>query len=103
MTDSARGLLRHTLATLAYRAGKAVRGAPPGFGEFRIGETTRTPAHILAHMGDLLDWALHRAQGRQVWKDSQPLPWDSEVDRLFAALAALDALLASEAALNCPV
>ena len=28
-------LLRHRLATLAYRAGKAVRGAPPDFASFQ--------------------------------------------------------------------
>ena len=56
MNDGKTGLLRHTLATLAYRGGKALRGAPAEFAEFRTGETTRTPAQILAHLGDLLDW-----------------------------------------------
>ena len=60
--DTQREFLRHTLATLAYRGGKAVRGAPESFGAFRIGEKTRTPAEILAHVGDLLDWALELAR-----------------------------------------
>ena len=72
-------LLRHTVATLAYRAGKAVRDAPVGFGEFRMSETARTPGEILAHMGDLLDWALSIAEGNQRWRDSTPLPWEGEV------------------------
>jgi hypothetical protein len=55
--DSSRGVLRHTVATLAYRGGKVLDGAPEGFGGFRVSETSRTPAEILAHMGDLLDWA----------------------------------------------
>jgi len=96
MTDPARTVLRHTLATLSYRAGKALRDAPPGFAEFRVGETSRTPAQILAHMGDLFDWALHMARGTQVWKDSEPLPWDAEVTRFFDALARLDAFIASD-------
>jgi len=96
MADPARTMLRHSLATLAYRAGKALRDAPPGFAEFRVGETSRTPAHILAHMGDLFDWALHMARGTQVWEDSEPLPWDREVERFFAALARLDAFLSSD-------
>jgi len=96
MTDPARTVLRHTLATLAYRAGKALRDAPPEFAGFRIGETSRTPAQILAHMGDLFDWALHMASGTQVWKDSEPLPWDREVQRFFEAVARLDAFLASD-------
>jgi hypothetical protein len=56
--DPARELLRHTLATLAYRGGKAIRAAPAGFGEFQAGVGTRTPVKILAHIGDLMDWAL---------------------------------------------
>lgn len=87
--------LRHTLATLAYRAGKTLRGAPGGFAEFRAGEKTRTPGEILAHMGDLLDWALTLADGKHVWHNSKPLPWERDVERFFAGLAAFDRRLAS--------
>ncbi len=87
--------LRHTIATLAYRGGKAVRGAPPEFADFRVGQGSRTPAEILAHIGDLLDWALSQAEGRQVWRDSESRSWDDEVARFFAALDELDRRLAS--------
>jgi hypothetical protein len=97
--DSGVQFLRHTLATLAYRAGKALRGAPDGFSDHRLPNNARTPGEILAHMGDLLDWALSIAAGRQAWRDSAPLPWDQEVQRFFAALAALDGYLASGAPL----
>lgn len=83
-------LLRHTLATVAYRGGKAFRGAPESFANNSTGENGRTPAQILAHMGDLYDWALSIVSGNQVWKNSQPLPWTKEVDRFFAALKKLD-------------
>jgi hypothetical protein len=99
--DPARHLLRHTLATVAYRGGKAVRGAPPTFAAFRIGDRTRTPAQILAHIGDLLDWGLSLAKGAQAWNNSTPLAWDEEVSRFFAALGRFDAFLASDAALGC--
>ena len=88
-------MLRHTVATLAYRAAKAVRGAPAGFGDFRASETSRTPVQILAHMGDLFDWALTMADGKAVWCDAIPLPWDKEVARFFAALERFDARLAA--------
>ena len=88
-------LLRHTVATLAYRAGKAVRGAPERFGDFRAGEGGRTAVQILAHMGDLFDWALTMADGEAVWKDAVPLPWNGEVARFFAALVRFDTRLAS--------
>jgi len=87
-------LLRHAVATVAYRGGKAVRGAPASFSEFRSGADTRTPAQILAHVGDLFDWALGLADGRHVWRDSKPLPWDDEVARFHATLERFDARLA---------
>ena len=88
-------MLRHTVATLAYRAAKVLRGAPAEFAGFRASETTRTPARILAHMGDLFDWALALADGGHAWRDSVPLPWEEEVARFFAALEAFDRRLAS--------
>jgi hypothetical protein len=101
--DSKREMLRHTLATLAYRCGKTLRDAPEGFGSFRASDTTRTPVEILAHIGDLLDWALWLARGEHVWNDSMPLAWPDETARFFAALRALDEYLASDAPLGSPV
>jgi len=101
-SDSARQLLRHTLATIAYRGGKAVRGAPDSFSDFHASPETRTPGQILAHIGDLLDWALSAARGQQKWHESAQLPWPEEVHRFFAALKAFDAYLASESPLQAP-
>jgi hypothetical protein len=97
---SERDMLRHALATLAYRGGKAVRGVPDRFGDFKTEAAIRTPGQVLAHIGDLLDWALALADGRHVWSDSPPAPWPEEVARFFRALARLDARLASEAPLG---
>lgn len=100
MTDTKREMLRHTVATLAYRGAKAVRGAPDSFASFKATPTTRTPAQILAHIGDLLDWGLSIAKGSEAWQDSEPLPWAGEVDRFHQALAALDTYLASDSELS---
>ena len=89
-------MLRHTLATLAYRGGKAVRGVDAQFANFRAAPSTRTPGEILAHIGDLLDWAVRLADGNHQWHDSAPLPWDQEVRRFFAGLDALDRRLGSD-------
>jgi hypothetical protein len=93
-------LLRHTLATLAYRAERALAGAPAGFAVFP--GAVRTPGEILAHMGDLLDWALSMANGEPRWRDSPPLAWDPGTTRLFTALEALDNRLASPEPLRAP-
>lgn len=99
-TAAERGFLRHTVATLAYRAAKAVRDVPPGFGDYALGHGTRSPAEILAHMGDLFDWALTTAQGHTVWRATTPRPWADEVDRFFAALGTFDDYLASPAEIS---
>jgi hypothetical protein len=99
---TARQLLRHTLATLAYRAGKALRDVPASFAQFSSGEKGRTPIEILAHMGDLFEWALSISKGPQTWNDSKPLPWDEEVKRFFRTVQAFDEYLASDAPLASP-
>ena len=85
-------MLRHAVATLAYRGGKALRGAPAEFASYG----TRTPGEILAHVCDLFDWALTIADGKEKWRNSQPQTWDGDVARFFAALEAFDRRLASD-------
>lgn len=101
-SDPKRELLRHTVATLAYRGGKTLRGAPQGFASFRVSEKTRTPGQILGHVGDLLDWALSVAKGKEEWHNRTPLPWEKEVERFFSALAVFDDYLSSGQPLASP-
>ena len=101
--DEVRTLLRHTLATLAYRGGKAIRNAPASFATYGAPDTPRTPAKILAHIGDLMDWGVSIAEGNQQWHDSTPLPWEQECDRFFAALKKFDDYLACGKPLAVPV
>ena len=91
MTDAKIEMLRHTLAALAYRAGKALRGAPPEFSGY--GE--RTPGQILAHLCDLFDWAMTLVDGRQAWFNSPAGEWEVDVARFFATLEAFDRRVAS--------
>lgn len=95
MTDPHQDFLRHAVATLAYRGGKAIQGAPESYAGFRIAEGTRTPGEILAHIGDLLDWSLGLCEGVHHWHAAPPLEWEAERARFFAALARLDERLAS--------
>ncbi len=98
-----RELLRHTVATLAYRGGKALRDAPDQFATFSAGGEVRTPLRILAHIGDLLDWALALAKGEEIWRDSKGDSWQIEVERFHASLSAFDQYLASDTELAVPV
>jgi hypothetical protein len=102
MSES-RTLLRHTLASLAYRGGKTIRDAPPSFADYGGPDTSRTPAEILAHMGDLMDWALSMADGSRQWHDSTPLQWEKECQRFFGTLKKLDDYLASDKPLQAPM
>jgi hypothetical protein len=101
MPDPAIEMLRHTVATLAYRAAKALRGAPPELAAFRVGPGARTPGEILAHLGDLFDWALSLANDRQAWHTSPVLSWEEGIARFFTALEFFDRRLASGEPLGC--
>ena len=96
-----RAFLRHTLATVAYRGGKAVRDVPEDFGLCCAGTESRSAGEILAHIGDLYDWALSLAMGEQKWDPRPPREWAADVNRFHDGLRALDAYLASDAPLGC--
>ncbi len=96
--DPARVALRQMAATLAYRAAKVLRDAPPGFARHRFGDATRQPVRIVAHLGDLMRWGVSMAGGGGEWRADGGDDWDVEVERFFTGLAALDARLADDAA-----
>ena len=103
MNESSHHLpLRHAVATLAYRAGKTLRDAPDDFSGFRPAEGSRSAGEILAHMGDLLDWALSIAQGQEKWHHAKPQSWTEDAGRFHDALKAFDDYLASGAELHAP-
>ena len=94
-------LIRHTLATLAYRLGKALRDTPDSFRNYPGSGDERTAGRVLAHIGDLMDWALSMIEGRTVWHDSVPLSWPEEIERFYRAIAALDAKIAASGLGEC--
>jgi hypothetical protein len=98
-----REFLRHTVATVAYRGGKAIKDAPEGFADFRSGESTRTPFEILAHIGDLFDWALSMAKGKTAWVDGKTANWQEESNRFFESIKTFDDCLASDETIHEPV
>ena len=101
--DPKRELLRHLVATVAFRAQVAVSDARPDFAIFEINETVRTPGEILAHLGDLLEGSLVLMKGEFIVLNSAPLAWEDEARRFFSAVKELDSYLASGAPLAQPV
>lgn len=102
-TDPARAMLRLTVATLWYRAEKTLRGAPADFATFRVGPTSRTPGEILAHLGDLIDWAIAMARGAHKWNPVAQTGWDPDGERLYRALVSFDDILASSEPVKWPL
>lgn len=104
MPNDATHMLRHMLATLAYRGSKAIRNAPPGFGDFRAPSTLNTPVMLLAHIGDLIDWAHRWTQGgTPKFETTKPLGWDAEVQRFHSLLEAFDAFLQQNPTADVPL
>jgi hypothetical protein len=96
--DEKRELLRHTLATVAYRAERTLEGTSNEFASFD--GAGRLPVQILAHMSDVLDWGLSIAAGQEKWQSGEPQAWDREQERFFNSLRAFDGFLASDAELH---
>jgi hypothetical protein len=101
--DSKRELLRHLLATLAFRGGVTISDAPENFAEFSAGETTRGAGEILAHIGDLIQGSLYLMKGEFVYLQSPPQSWAEDVKRFFAAIEEFDLYLTSDAPLAQPI
>jgi hypothetical protein len=93
-TDPARQLLRHTVATLAYRAEKALRDVPDAFAHHQVSPTSRTPLEIVSHLGDLVEWGERMAKGEYLWIPGASPDWASACERFFEGLKTLDASLA---------
>ncbi len=103
MTDPAidAALLRHFVASLDYRTAKALDGAPSTYAAFSAGKGVRTPVEILAHMGDVLSFAVKKLRG----DDGPRLPrtaiadWEEERERFRSIRVDLDSALADADAL----
>lgn len=86
-------LIRHLVATLAYRTTKVIQDAPDNYPIFSAGSGVRTPVEILHHMSDLLLFALRALQ--PVEKVEVPVSdWETEVGRFYDTLTRLDEAMA---------
>ena len=87
-------LLAHAIKAATYRFNRAVEGSAADFGDFTIGEHTRTPNRIIRHMTDLaLKTAMVIREGHFNVPSLQPLGFEEEKARLLLALDALPVLV----------
>ena len=97
--DAQRTLLKHFLATVAYRTQKALRGAPDSFADFRAGVNLRTPHEIIWHMTGVLGYARTFFQAG-VWQPDRLEDFGDEICRFHLVLADLGGLLERETPRN---
>ena len=86
--DDTRRVLRHFLATLAYRTQKALRDAPEGFADFRVDSFARTPHDLILHMTGVVGFARSLFDNGDAWPNKLPT-FAEEVERFHNTLEAL--------------
>jgi hypothetical protein len=91
--DESRALLRHFLASLAYRTQKALSGAPESFADFRAGSGARTPRELIRHMASVLGYARTFFIGG-VFRAEPLESFEAEIERFHSVLSDLAAHLA---------
>lgn len=81
-------LLRHFLATIAYRTQKALRDAPQHYPHFAAGHQARTPVEVLRHMTSLMGYVRTLFLGGTFPVKPEPLPTlADEITRFHNMLA----------------
>lgn len=85
-------LLRHILATIAYRLNKVLHNPDEKFFLLQLPEGVRSPAEILCHMSQVLAHVPAVIEQRTAQKQ-EPLPWQKESGRFYELLKEADIAL----------
>ena len=89
--------LRHTLATIYYRFNKSVKYRDEAFGDFSLGNESRTPVEIINHMYDVFRSTISFIQEGKILKEQpEKLDLDGEIARFNASIKNLDELFESQ-------
>jgi hypothetical protein len=83
-------LMRHAIATLAYRASRVLTATPSGFEGFDAGQGVMTPKKMLNHMSTILAYAHAQLMSEDFQRPTEVDEWSMEVDRFFETLTLLD-------------
>lgn len=86
-------ILRHLVATIAYRASRSLRDTPAAFESVRLADGGMDARELVLHMTNVLAFALATlTQTDRIRHEA--LEWKSEVGRFYDLLGKLDARLA---------
>ncbi len=92
-------ILRHLVATIAYRASHSLRDAPEGFERVRLADGGKTAGELVFHITQVLSFAI-AAVTRTERIRYEPQDWTREVERFYTLLGQLDASLAAGASME---
>ncbi len=82
-------LLRHLVATIAYRSRLVIRDAPEGYDTLRLAEGGMTAGELVNHMTNVLGYLRSRiTDGERTRHDL--IDWDAEVARFYGMLGEID-------------
>ena len=95
-------LLRHAVATLAYRARKPLKDAPEEMDAARLCEGGMSGREVVDHMSDVLLWGAGHVSGNPRWATANSPTWEMACDRFWTALAGFDLIIDTHAE-DCPV
>jgi hypothetical protein len=92
-------MVRHFLASLAYRFHKAVADAPEGFDGLGPGYGIRPPLTIVRHMNGVLGYGKVALETGDFdyWHHHPSLDWKGEIALVHETLQGIDTFLASDA------
>ncbi len=98
--DERAHMVRHFLASLAYRFHKAVDDAPEGYADLDAGHGIRPPLDIVHHVNGVLGYAKIMLDEGEIdagyWHEVPDLDWHGLVGLVHTTLQEMDDLLAAE-------
>ncbi len=92
-------MMRHLVATIAFRASRAFRDAPAGFEDARLADDGWCAKELVLHMTNVLAFAYATLTQTDRVRH-EPRDWAGEVERFYTILGEIDAKLAAGASLE---
>ena len=92
-------ILRHLVASIAFRASRSLRDAPAGFESVRLAGEGMSANELIVHMTNVIAFALAAVTNTERVRHNAET-WGENVERFYGLLGELDAQLAEGASLE---